>query len=136
MKKYLFLLFLPLALSLNAQEDKEALHSAPEVQPEYPGGMNSLMEFLGEEIKYPKSAKDQKIEGTVFVTFVIDKSGEVRDAKVMKGLGEGCDEESLRVVNAMPDWKPGSINGEDVNVQLNLPIRFQLDDDKDLKKKE
>lgn len=71
-------------------------------------------------------ARENGIEGIVYVTFVVDKDGKVKDAKILRGKGAGLDEEALRVVRSMPDWKPGKQNGRAVAVQYNLPVNFKL----------
>lgn len=98
-----------------------------EQMPEFPGGMEALMKYLGENINYPEQAKKDKITGRVFVQFVIDKNGSIETAKVLRGIGGGCDEEALRVIQNMPDWRPGMQRGETVRVQYNIPIKFALD---------
>ncbi|MEZ4737873.1 MAG: energy transducer TonB [Flavobacteriales bacterium] len=71
-------------------------------------------------------AQDASISGVVYVTFVVGKDGKIGDAKVLRGIGGGCDEEALRVVRSMPAWKPGKQRGKPVTVQYNLPIHFTL----------
>lgn len=101
-----------------------------EQMPAYPGGPADLLKFLAANINYPKAAKDAGIEGMVVIQYVIEKDGSISNAKVVKGIGSGCDEEALRVVNAMPNWVAGKQRGQAVPVQFNLPIRFKLDDKK------
>jgi protein TonB len=71
-------------------------------------------------------ANSAGISGVVYVTFVVDKDGKIKDVKVLRGIGGGCDEEAVRVVKNMPSWKPGKQRGKSVTVQYNLPIRFTL----------
>ena len=98
-----------------------------EEMPSFPnGGEAALVKYLSENIRYPARARENGISGNVFVTFVIGKDGKVADAKILRGIGGGCDEEALRVVNAMPPWRPGKQRGEPVLVQFNLPIKFTL----------
>ena len=87
---------------------------------------NRIQEYLGRTIIYPPMAKDNNITGTVFVTFVIDENGAVKDAKVLRGVGSGLDEEAIRAVKAMPKWTAGQQRGKPVKVQYNLPVRFNL----------
>lgn len=94
--------------------------------PEYPGGMEALYKYLAENIHYPEQAKNDQIQGRVVISFVVEKDGGISDAKVVRGIGGGCDEEALRVVNAMPKWTPGKMRGEVVRVNFNLPITFKL----------
>jgi len=93
--------------------------------PVFPGGDEALTKYLG-GIRYPKPASESGIMGIVFVSFVVDKDGKIRDAKIIKGIGGGCDEETIRIVKAMPAWKAGRQNGNPVSVQFNLPVNFKL----------
>ena len=97
-----------------------------EVDPEFPGGEEALYKYLAENIKYPIMAKNNKVEGRVYITFVIEKDGTVSDAKVLRSVNEELDAEALRVINAMPKWKPGTQRGVPVRVQYNIPITFKL----------
>ena len=97
-----------------------------DVEPGFPGGEEAFYKYLAENIKYPEQAKKEKIQGKVYISFVIEKDGSIADAKVARGIGGGCDEEALRVVNAMPKWTPGKVRGENVRVSYNLPILFKL----------
>jgi len=94
--------------------------------PEFPGGDTALYRFLAENIHYPDSAKTAGIQGRVFITFVVNTDGSISDARVLRGIGGGCDEEALRVVKSMPNWIPGKQRGKPVRVQYNLPIKFSL----------
>jgi len=97
-----------------------------EVDPEFPGGEEALYKYLAENIKYPVMAKNNKVEGRVYITFVIEKDGNVSDAKVLRSDNEELNAEALRVINAMPKWKPGMQRGVPVRVQYNIPISFKL----------
>ena len=107
--------------------DEPEIFTIVEEMPEFPGGGESaLLKYLSGNIKYPPLARENNIQGTVYVTFEIDKSGKVKDVKILRGIGGGCDEEALRVVSRMPQWKPGKQRGKPVRVQYNLPVRFTL----------
>lgn len=97
-----------------------------EEQPTFPGGESAMYEYLQRNIKYPALARENGITGRVFITFVVGSDGQIRDVKILRGIGAGCDEEALRVVRNMPPWKPGKQNGRSVNVQFNMPINFTL----------
>jgi len=97
-----------------------------EEMPSFPGGEAELFKYLGKTVKYPPMAQDAGITGVVYMTFVVDENGKVKDPKVLRGIGGGCDEEAIRVVKAMPAWEPGKQRGKPVRVQDNLPIRFTL----------
>lgn len=90
------------------------------------GGMTEFFYYVQENLKYPNEAKKNGIEGKVFIEFVIDKSGNVHDAKVLRGIGNGCDAEALRVISNSPNWNPGVNKGQAVNVKLVMPISFKL----------
>jgi periplasmic protein TonB len=97
-----------------------------EVMPEYPGGMAALMAYLQKNLHYPAMAREEGIEGKVFVKFIVNAKGEIENAMIVKSLAGGCDKEALRVINAMPKWKPGKQNGQAVKVFYMLPISFKL----------
>lgn len=106
--------------------EEEQIFTIVEEMPSFPGGEAALMKYLGNNIKYPAIAKDAGIQGTVYVTFVVNEQGAVKDVKVLRSIGGGCDEEAIRVVESMPKWKAGKQRGKAVKVQYNLPIRFTL----------
>lgn len=106
--------------------EEEKIFTIVEQMPSFPGGESAMMKYLANNIKYPPIAKDAGIEGTVYVTFVVDENGNVKDVKVLRSIGGGTDEEAIRVVQNMPKWSPGKQRGKPVKVQYNLPIRFTL----------
>jgi len=93
---------------------------------EYPGGMEGLYEYMGQNIKYTPEAKEKGIEGKIIVEFTISESGEIGNSKIDKGLGFGLDEHVLAMVNAMPDWNPAEKDGMKVKSQMKLPVVFKL----------
>ncbi len=97
-----------------------------EEMPTFPGGEEKMISYISSHVKYPQIAKENGITGRVYVKFVVDKEGKIKDATVLRGIGAGCDEEALRVIRTMPDWKPGKQNGRSVPVFFNLPINFSL----------
>ena len=98
----------------------------PEEMPEFPGGINELMKFLQENMKYPEDATKEGKQGRVIVRFVIDKDGTISDATVLRSVYPSIDAEALRVVNAMPKWTPGKVKGAPVRVTYTLPLVFSL----------
>ena len=98
-----------------------------EQNPEFPGGMQALVNYLQRTLKYPAAASRGNISGKVYVSFVVNTNGELTDVTVLKGIGFGCDEEAVRVVSQMPRWKPGKQSGRAVKVRFNLPITFALE---------
>lgn len=97
-----------------------------EQMPEYKGGLEALGNYLGRKMNYPSAARSAGVEGTVVVTFVVGRQGDIEDVKVLKGLGFGTDEEAVRVIKSMPRWTPGKQNGIPVAVRYTLPIKFAL----------
>lgn len=107
-------------------DDPNKVYLVVEQQPEFPGGVAAMMKFISHNMKYPAQARRTETDGSVYVEFVIDQQGQISDARVIKGIGAGCDEEALRVVNKMPAWKPGKQNGKPVRVRFVLPVKFLL----------
>lgn len=105
---------------------EEEIFQVVEEDPEFPGGMDALYKYLGESLKYPPMAKENNIEGRVYVTFVVEKDGSISNARILRDIGGGCGQEAIRVVKAMPKWKPGKQRGKGVRVQFNLPVTFKL----------
>ncbi len=94
--------------------------------PEFPGGTKALIEYLQKNIKYPESARKQKIEGHVYINFVISRKGKILLPYVVRGIDKACNEEALRVIRNMPSWKPGKQKGKPMLVRYNLPVSFAL----------
>ncbi len=105
---------------------KEETFSFVEVMPSYNGGEGELMKYLGENLKYPKIAKDVNAEGTVFLQFVVEADGSIGDVKVLRSAFEPLDQEAIRVIKAMPNWIPGKQNGKSVRVLYTIPIKFDI----------
>jgi protein TonB len=105
--------------------EEAAIFTVVESMPEFKGGMQELYTYLGNNIKYPVMAKESGIQGKVYLTFVVERDGSITDIRLLRGIG-GCDEEAIRVVTTMPNWKPGKQRGKPVRVQYTLPVRFTL----------
>ena len=105
---------------------KEYIFAKAEDEPEFKGGITSFYKFLQHEIHYPAVAKQHNVQGKVFLTFVINKEGSLLDIKVVRGIGSGCDEESVRVLRQSPKWRPGKLYGVPVRVQYTMPISYTL----------
>ena len=97
-----------------------------EDQPGYPGGDEARLKYLSKAIVYPEMAKESGIQGTVYVTFVVEKNGTISNVKVLRGIGGGCDEAAINAIKGMPKWKPGKQRGRAVRAQFNMPVRFIL----------
>lgn len=96
--------------------------------PEFKDGTETLLSYIAHHLKYPKWESDNKIEGTVYVSFVIDKSGKARDPRIIKDVpgAKNFGGEVIRLINDMPAWKPGRNYKKTVDVQFSLPVRFKL----------
>ncbi|MEI7492242.1 MAG: M56 family metallopeptidase [Bacteroidota bacterium] len=106
------------------------IYDKADVEPAYPGGFAALGDFILKNLKYPEAAIKNKTQGKVLLSFVVWSDGSVGNVKVKQGIGSGCDEEAIRVVKLMPNWKPGQQDGKNVNVSFFLPINFALEKDK------
>lgn len=107
-------------------EEEKTLISA-EIMPEFSGGMTEMYRWLSKNLSYPANAARNNIQGKVVVSFTVEKNGSITDVKVLKGIGFGCDEETIRVIKAMPKWNAGKQNGHNVRVKYTLPLTFKLD---------
>ena len=143
-------IFLVVAILLGSQisiaqtQDSEQLIQAPkaveeapqeetfvivEKMPEFPGGQAALMHYLNSKIKYPEECRKMGVEGKVFVKFIVDATGNIINVQVLRGVVDGklLEKEATRVVESMPNWKPGTQGGKAVSVYFTLPISFKLD---------
>lgn len=105
---------------------EQEIFTVVEESPSFPGGDEARIRFLQENIEYPQMARESGIQGTVYVTFVVEPNGSVSGVRVLRGIGGGCDEEAVRVIKKMPKWNPGKQRGKPVRVQFNMPIKFTL----------
>lgn len=92
----------------------------------FPGGMQGLMAYVGENLRYPEAAKAEGVEGRVMVEFTVGKDGAVRDKKVVRSLNAECDAAAIAVFDDMPDWQPATSQGQPVDMQMVLPVMFKL----------
>lgn len=114
---------------IQAEEPKEEVEEIFTIveDPAAPvGGMPAFYKYVGEKIKYPPQARRMGVEGRVFVEFVIDKDGSITEVRAVKGIGAGCDEEAVRILQQAPKWKPGKQRGKPVKQRMVLPITFKL----------
>jgi periplasmic protein TonB len=107
-------------------QETDQIFVAVEKNPEFPGGMPALNRYMANELRYPTMARELNIHGMVIVQFVVWSDGSIRDVEVLRGIGGGCDEEAIRVVQQMPNWIPGEQSGRKVHVKFAMPIRFTL----------
>lgn len=135
----LSLLFLVATVSFGQQEDipgpVEEVKSDETVEifefaeksPEFPGGTAEMMKYIGDHLEYPVIAKENGVQGKVYVQFVIDSIGNINHPVIVKGAHPILDKEAIRVIESMPKWIPGEQKGKPVNVMYTLPIMFKLD---------
>lgn len=108
------------------EEKAEEIFQIVEDQPSFPGGIGEFYKYVSENIKYPATAQRLDISGRVFVRFVVEKDGKPSQVEVVKGIGAGCDEEAVRVIQNSPQWLPGKQRGQPVRVFMTVPIHFIL----------
>ena len=111
------------------EPDENAIFQVVETQPEFPGGIAELMKYLQKNMRYPKVCKEQGLQGRVIVQFVVNTDSTISDVNVIKPVNPHFDKEALRVVKAMPKWKPGTQRGKPVRVRFTLPVTFRLPED-------
>ncbi len=104
----------------------EEVYAVVEEMPVFPGGELALRKFIAQSVKYPTEASSKGIQGKVFINFVVAKDGSVKNAKIARGVDPSLDTEALRVVNSLPNWKPGKQKGKEVAVSYTVPINFVL----------
>jgi protein TonB len=114
--------------SIEEPENTDALlvFTVTEHMPSFPGGDDARQRFLLGNMRYPQEAKEKGIQGTVYVTFIVEPDGSVSNVRVLRGIGGGCDEEAIRVVQMLPKWNPGTQSGKAVRVLFNMPLKFSL----------
>ncbi len=108
-------------------EKKDIVFTSVEQIPQFPGGEKALFLYISKSLYYPKMARENEVQGKVFVEFIIEKDGSISNIKVLRGIGSGCNEEAMRVLSRMPKWLPGKQNGAAVRVKYIVPVIFKLD---------
>jgi len=116
----------PETIDSKRKSDRDDVFMVVENQPEFPGGVQALMKFLGDNIKYPVEAHKNGIEGRVITSFIVNKDGSVSDIEIVRGVDPLLDAEAIRVIEMMPLWKPGTQKEEAVNVSFKMPVIFRL----------
>ena len=112
--------------AVTSVEEEDEIKTIVETPPSYPGGINALTDFLQKQLKYPPKALKKKIEGTVYVRFIVNRDGDVVEVEVVRGVNEDLDKEAVRVVKMMPKWSPGTQKGVPVRARYTLPVKFKL----------
>ncbi len=113
-------------LTKKSGQDPATAKTVVEVMPEFPGGDLALINYFKKNMQYPAEAKKQNVQGRVFVNFIISPKGKVLFPYVVRGIGGGCDEEAIRLIKNLPEWKAGKQKGKAVMVRYNLPVKFSL----------
>ncbi len=108
------------------KEKEQKVFDIVEESPQFPGGQSTLMQWLRTNIKYPKVAVENGIQGNVYVSFIVRSTGEITDIKVARSVDPLLDQEAIRVIGSMPKWIPGKQGGEAVNVRYTMPLTFRL----------
>lgn len=116
----------PIAEPVEEDPEEHVVYVAAEFPPEFPGGVEKLMEFIQQTLKYPVIAQENNIQGRVICQFTVKRDGSVGDIKVVRSIDPSLDKEAIRVIQAMPKWKPGRQRTKAVNCKFTLPIVFRL----------
>ena len=127
---------LPVKFKLDDQPKQETTTPKVDQMPRFAGckdaadkdacSLEKLVAYVSEKLEYPTKAKQDGIEGMVVVQFTVGENGAIRNAEVIKGIGGGCDEAALKLVQGMPAWEPGLAAGKPVAVAMTLPVQFKL----------
>jgi len=139
MNRIILSVLIALPLSLSSQQTLNGLDSSSatdtsevevfyivEQMPEFPGGHEAMFRFIMENLEYPEMAKRTGIEGRVLAEFTVDTIGNLTDIGIIRSIGGGCEEETIRVLELMPPWKPGIQKGKAVSVKFHLPLSFRI----------
>ena len=112
---------------LTSLPDPDGIYAVVDNQPTPPDGLETFYRYIAQRLEYPTAAKEAEIEGRVFIQFVVDEYGALTDIQSLKGIGYGCEEEAIRVLEGAPEWNPGTVDGQPVKVKMVIPITFKLD---------
>ena len=104
------------------------VYESVETEPAFPGGIQEFYNFLSKTIKYPAEMREKKVQGRVYVQFVVEEDGSLSDIKAIRGPGSGSEEEAVKAISLSPKWNPGIQNGKTVRVQYTVPVNFALAD--------
>ena len=113
--------------SIKAKNAQQQVFDADQIgMPSFPGGVNALLAYLTNNVKYPRQAEKKNIQGRVICQYIVEADGSISNVSVLKGIHPLCDAEAVRVIQNMPKWNPGIENGKKVRVKYTLPITFKL----------
>lgn len=118
--------YIPLEVETEKAPVEDEIFALVEKMPEFPGGNAALFQYLNKNIKYPVVPQEQGIQGKVIIQFVVDKNGTITDPVVVRSVDPYLDKEALRVIKAMPKWKPGMQRNQAVRVKYTVPVTFRL----------
>ena len=110
-------------------KNEEPIFEVVEQMPLFPGGIEALIQYMGQNVRYPVEAQKAKVQGRVVVSFIVGKTGDIRKVHVLRGVDPALDAEAVRVVESMPKWTPGMQDGKEVAVRYTIPVMFSLTDD-------
>jgi len=113
-------------VSAEVEEDVNKVYDTVEVMPEYPGGTTAMMQFISRNLEYPKICQENGTQGKVVVKFTVGKDGSLSNVHAIRSVDSYLDKEAMRIISAMPRWKPGMQKGKPVNVSYVVPINFRL----------
>lgn len=113
-------------IEVEQEPEEDDVFMVVEDAPEFPGGIDALLKYLKDNIKYPSICRENNIQGRVIVQFVVNKDGRIVEPEVVKGVNPMLDKEALRVISGMPNWKPGKQRGKEVRVKYSVPVNFRL----------
>jgi protein TonB len=108
------------------EEIADEVFSIAEVMPAFPGGNSEFKAYISQNLKYPRKALSANVEGKVIISFVVAEDGDISEIEILKGIGFGCDEEALRVLQLSPNWTPGQQQGKNVKVRMMVPLTFDI----------
>lgn len=106
--------------------DNSPIYEEADIMPSFPGGGEAMEKYLNDNIKYPKQARENDVQGRVVVSFVVERDGTLSNIRVVRSVDPLLDKEANRVISSMPRWKPGKKDGNEVRVRYKLPVKFRL----------
>lgn len=113
-------------VEVEPEPEDEEVFMVVEDSPEFPGGVQALLDYLRKNIKYPAICRENNIQGRVLVSFVVNKDGAIVEPEIVKSVNPSLDKEALRVISGMPNWTPGKQRGKPVRVKYTVPVNFRL----------
>lgn len=106
--------------------EENTVYEVVEEMPEFPGGINKLLQFINDNMKYPTKAQTEGMQGKVIVQFIIDEDGYIIEPNIVRSVESSLGNEALRLIKMLPQWKPGTLKGKAVKVKYTVPVAFKL----------